>query len=225
MELSDRTVGVVTKNEAKIQPGYNLICQARETYLLDEDGRIINTWRSNRNVFSAYLLPNGNLVRDGSENDVAVAFQAGGAAGWVEEVTWENELVWSFAALPYDAYLSHHDIEPMPNGNLLLMLWQRKTKEEAIKHGRKPELIPDNEVWDQLTVEIAPNGKGGASIVWAWSLFDHLVQDFSKDIKTNYGLIAEHPELFDINYCPPGGKLDCLPECRYRGGHNSVGTG
>lgn len=33
----------------------------------------------------------------------------------VEEVTWENELVWSYARLPYDAFLTHHDLEPMPS--------------------------------------------------------------------------------------------------------------
>ena len=123
-------------------------------------------------------------------------------------MTWDNEVVWSFARLPYDAYLTHHDLEPLPNGNVLLLCWQRKTKAEAIAAGRRPELIPDGEVWDNLTLEIAPDGKGGASIVWSWSLWDHLIQDFDPD-KANYGVVAEHPELFDINYCPPGGKAAC----------------
>lgn len=103
-------------------------------------------WHSRRNVFAAYLLPSGNLLRDGSENEVAVAFRAGGAAGYVEEVTWEGEVVWSFSRLPYNAYLTHHDIEPMPNGNVLLLCWERKTKEEALAAGRRPELIPDGDL-------------------------------------------------------------------------------
>ena len=44
--------------------------------------------------------------------------------------------------------------------------------------------------------------------MWTWSLWDHLVQDYDK-AKDNYGRIVEHPELFDINYCPPGGKSRC----------------
>eukprot|EP00656_Telonema_subtile_P020630 TRINITY_DN21717_c0_g1_i2.p1 TRINITY_DN21717_c0_g1~~TRINITY_DN21717_c0_g1_i2.p1 ORF type:complete len:457 (+),score=62.13 TRINITY_DN21717_c0_g1_i2:106-1476(+) len=191
-----------------MHPGCTLVCGGREVYLIDADGCVVHKWRSSRNVFVAYLLPNGNLIRDGSENDVAVGFQAGGASGFVEEVTWNNELVWSYAALPYDAYLTHHDMEPMPNGNLLLLCWERKTKEEALQAGRRPELLPDGELWNERVLEIAPDGKGGASVVWTWSLWDHLVQDYDK-AKDNYGRIVEHPELFDINYCPPGGKSRC----------------
>lgn len=46
---------------------------------------MVHSWRSSRKSFVAYLLPNGNLIRDGNENDLAVAFRAGGAAGWIEE--------------------------------------------------------------------------------------------------------------------------------------------
>lgn len=41
------------------------------------------------------------------------------------------------------------------------------------------------------------------------SLWDHLCQDFDP-AKDNYvENIADHPELFDLNYCPPGGKGAC----------------
>ena len=48
--------------------------------------------------------------------------------------------------MPYDAFLTHHDLEPMPNGNVLVLCWERKTKAEAVAAGRRPELIPDGEV-------------------------------------------------------------------------------
>jgi len=209
--LASRTVGVLDRDDDRVQPGYTLVCAGREVYLLDLDGRVAHEWRSQRNVFVAYLLPNGNLLRDGSENDIAVAFKAGGASGYVEEVTWDNETVWSFSKLPYAAFLTHHDLEPMPNGNVLLLCWQRKTRDEAIAAGRRPELIPDDEVWNNLTIEIAPDGKGGADVVWQWDLWDHLVQDAAVGKDNYYGErgVQEHPELFDINYCPPGGKSAC----------------
>ena len=109
--LASRTVGVLDRDDDRVQPGYTLVCAGREVYLLDLDGRVAHEWRSQRNVFVAYLLPNGNLLRDGSENDIAVAFKAGGASGYVEEVTWDNETVWSFSKLPYAAFLTHHDLE------------------------------------------------------------------------------------------------------------------
>mmetsp|Transcript_65744 Transcript_65744/g.183099 ORF Transcript_65744/g.183099 Transcript_65744/m.183099 type:complete len:513 (+) Transcript_65744:69-1607(+) len=208
VDMKDRTVGVVHLAAGKAFAGLTLFNQGVETFLIDEDGRAINTWRSKRTVFASYLLPNGHLVRDGNDSDLATTFNAGGAAGYIEEVTWENELVWSFAALPYSRYLTHHDIEPMPNGHVLVLLWERRTKEECIRAGRKSEFLPDDEVWDQMVWELAPNGRGGADVVWQWSLFDHLVQDADPS-KENFGQIHAHPELFDINACPPGGKLGC----------------
>lgn len=205
LPISKRTVGVLYRDDCKTQLGYNLLVVGREQYLLDSDGRVVHEWHSKRLSFAAYLLPNGNLLRDGSEKVVAPLFLEGGAAGYIECVTWENELVWSFARSPYTEYLTHHDIEPLPNGNVLILTWQRKSKEQAIAAGRRPELIPNGEVWNQLVEEIKPDGKGGASVVWKWSLWDHLIQDFDES-KANFGIVKDHHELFDINFCPPGGK-------------------
>ena len=36
------------------------------------------------------------------------------------------------------------------------------------------------------------------SIIWVWHLWDHIIQNFNPNLD-NYGDIAEHPELFDIN--------------------------
>ena len=77
---------------------------------------------------------------------MAAPFETGGAAGYIEEVTWDNKLVWNFNMLPWFEYLTHHDIEPMPNGNVLLLCWQRISKEKAIMAGRNPKYIPQDEV-------------------------------------------------------------------------------
>lgn len=202
----ERSVGVVALNEQKVQDGYMLMCIGKEQYLLDSQGRRVHEWRSKRVVFSAYLFPDGNLLRDGSDNQFAVAFRQGGAAGYLEVVTWDNEPVWKFSKLSMNVFLTHHDLEIMPNGNVLLMCWERKCKDEALKAGRRPDLIPDNEVWDNLIIELQPDGKGSADIVWQWSLWDHLVQDHDES-KSNYAEdVSEHPGCFDINYAPPGGK-------------------
>lgn len=208
LPLEQRTIGVLERDDERMQRGYTLISAGRETYLIDEDGRLVHEWRSLRNVFCAYLKANGNLLRDGSENIEAPCFQAGGASGFVEEVTWDNEPVWSFSMTPYTSFLSHHDLEILPNGNVLCLVWERKTKEQAIAAGRRPELIPDGEVWNNLVVELEPDGQGSAKIVWQWSVWDHLVQDFDPK-KENFGNVAEHPELIDINFCPVGGKTGC----------------
>ena len=72
--VGERTVGVLRRG-AKSEAGYNLLSCGRETYLIDGDGRVCHSWRSKRRVFCAYLLPGGELLRDGSENLDAELFQ------------------------------------------------------------------------------------------------------------------------------------------------------
>ena len=48
-------------------------------------------------------------------------------------------------------------------------------------------------------VEARPTGPESAEIVWEWSVFDHLIQDFDPE-KPNYGVVADHPEWVDLNY-------------------------
>ena len=50
-----------------------------------------------------------------------------------------------------------------------------------------------------MIVEIEPDGPTGGNIVWEWHVWDHLVQD-ADPTKDNYGVIADHPELLDINF-------------------------
>ena len=133
----------MSRSEKLVLDGYVLVNAARETYLIDLDGRVVHEWRSQRNVFVSYLKKNGNLIRDGGEEEQQVAFRSGGAAGFVEEVTWDNVPVWNFSMMPSALYLTHHDIEPLPNGNVLLLAWQRMSKDEAIEAGRNPQLIPE----------------------------------------------------------------------------------
>ena len=85
----------------------------------------------------------------------------------------------------------------MPNGNLLMIAWERKSKEEAIAQGRDPELLKEN-LWPDHVIEVQPDGPTDGKIVWEWHMWDHLVQDFDRE-KLNYGVIYEHPELIDLN--------------------------
>ena len=48
-----------------------------------------------------------------------------------------------------------HDLEPLRHGRVLVLVWEKKSRAEALAAGRHPELIPDGEVWNNLVVEIA----------------------------------------------------------------------
>ncbi len=70
--------------------------------------------------------------------------------------------------------------------------------------GRQIIQNPLNEMWITAILEIQPLGDGEYEIVWEWHMWDHLVQDISTDYP-NYGVISEHPELWNINNGNVGG--------------------
>ena len=168
------------------------------TYLIDMDCKIVHTWKSNYiQGFGTYLLENGDLLRlDQFGSDIS--FTAGGRAGRVEKFDSKSTLLWEFD-YANNEHCSHHDIEPLPNGNVLIIAWESKTKEEAISAGRNPNRLRSNSIWPDHIIEVQPTGSNGGNIVWKWHIWDHLIQDYDPT-KENYGVVEDHPELIDINY-------------------------
>jgi Arylsulfotransferase (ASST) len=193
-------------NRAGASPGYTLFAplELERTYLMDMNGKIVHTWKTDtRPGLSEYLLPNGHLLRAGNL-ELANAFKTGaGAGGRVEELDWDGNLLWRFD-YANGTHIQHHDIEPMPNGNVLILAWERKAAEEALAAGRSPKLLPDAELWPDSVLEYSP---AAGRIVWEWHVWDHLVQDHDKT-KANYGDVAAHPEKIDVNYVLEGNGGD-----------------
>ena len=207
-ERENWTMGVVfCENNAT--EGYTLFSPipSNTTYLIDHLGRFVHSWTSpgeHRPALSAYLLPDGDLLRTANIADSAVGnFSGGGTGGKLERIAWDGTLEWSWE-YSSETFISHHDIEPMPNGNILMIAWEDRTEQEALQAGRNPEIASDspggeNNVWPDHIVEIEPVGNASANIVWKWHAWDHLIQDYDAS-KDNYGVVAEHPELININY-------------------------
>jgi hypothetical protein len=176
--------------------GYNLFAPLGKTttYLIDEAGNTVFTWPSAYRPGNAvYLLENGNLLRTGNTN--STNFNVGGAGGIVEEITPDGTVTWSFE---YDTTQGrlHHDIEPLPNGNVLMIAWEQKTESEALAAGRNPNLLTDGELWPDTVIEVDPET---STVVWEWHVWDHLVQDYDPN-QANHGVVADHPELINLNY-------------------------
>ena len=170
---------------------------ATTTYLMDNDGNTVHTWESSyRPGNSVYLLENGELLRTGTTN--SDDFDAGGKGGVVQKITADSEVTWEFFYSSNDVRL-HHDVEPMPNGNILMIAWELKTVDEAIAAGRDSNLLSAGELWPDHIIEVDSAG----DIVWQWHVWDHLVQEYDST-KANYGVIADSPELVDVNYTMAG---------------------
>lgn len=195
--LAQQTVGLFEYGN-EVFEGYTLFApqQNTSTYLVDNCGNLIHEWQSDLRPGSVvYLEEDGYLYR--AERLDIPGFTSGGRGGRIKQMDWDGNTVWQYD-LGDDTQRQHHDIEVLPNGNVLAIVWVEKTQEEAIAVGRNPIFLGDV-MWSEKIVELEPVGTNEANIVWEWDLWDHLVQDIDAT-KENFGVVAEHPELMDINY-------------------------
>ena len=115
----------------------------------------------------------------------------------IQELDWNGDVLWDFR-WDTEEGLNHHDIEEMPNGNILMIAWDRTTRDVALAAGRDPELLEGNEWWGGAVYEIRPTRPKGGEVVWSWRAMDHLIQTHDSKLP-NYGDPREHPERIDIN--------------------------
>jgi hypothetical protein len=198
---ADHRPGVVMVNQPGAFQGYTLIFPllSTETHLDDMQGRVVHSWHSEYPPGEdAHLLANGHLLRPAKLSGKEAILSGAGAGGLIQEFTWDGEIVWEFK-LHSETRTQHHSVAPMPNGNVLLIVWESKTTEEALRAGVKPKLADGGDRLVDSIVEIKPVGKTGGEVVWEWHMWDHLVQDYDQT-KENYGIVAQHPELIDINF-------------------------
>ena len=177
----ERTVGLLI-NEPGAAAGYTLFTGRWNTdiFLIDPLGRVAYAWHIDTQRDYIKLLDNGNLL----------------ALGWggIFEFDPRGNIIWQ-----YKVGGLHHDFIKMPNGNVMLLARKRKTREEVIAAGANPEFVHEDGLNYDYLLEVRPAGVSGGEIVWEWSAWDHLVQDFDPR-KPNYGAVAEHPELIDLNF-------------------------
>ena len=101
--------------------GYMLFTPEKNqnVYLINNCGEKVNEWTfSERPGLTCYILENGDLMR--------VSRGIG-----IEIRDWDNNIVWSFSFSDL-GMTQHHDIEPLPNGNILCLMRDNYTKDEII---------------------------------------------------------------------------------------------
>lgn len=192
-----RTVGLLLR-ESGACDGYTLFAPLRSdtTYLIDCEGNLVHLWPGNSHPGEmVYLLDDGSLLR--TEAISNVVFKAGGGGGRIVRIGWNGNIDWSYTYRSA-IVIQHHDIEPLPNGNVLLLAWELKCREDVIAAGVPEERAPADGLYPEHIVEVRPVGSTGGEIVWEWHLWDHIIQD-ADPAKPDFGVIAEHPERIDIN--------------------------
>ncbi|MBS7786894.1 aryl-sulfate sulfotransferase [Flavobacterium sp. CYK-55] len=196
--LKAQTIGLIEHQSGSLDDGYVLFAPntSNNTYLIDKCGQLVHVWNSQYKPGQAvYLLEDGTLLRTGNANNTT--FNAGGKGGIIEKIDWDGNVIWSYTISDTNQ-CQHHDIKALPNGNILIIAWEKITNTQAIALGRNPALTP-SVLWSEKIIELQPTGTNTGNIVWEWHLTDHLVQDFDAT-KPSYNSVASNPQLLNINY-------------------------
>lgn len=190
-------LGVLHKQQDKTLDGYTLFTphdSGNITYLIDLDGNIVHSWKSENDAMYAELLPNGNLLR--SEKGAGSPVTFGGWHGTLREYDWDGNIVWEYT-LRNDEAVAHHGFDRLPNGNTAMLIWEKKSWDDAFAKGRRkdhPNNYPEgftypngnvlHGIWPDAIIEVNPQGE----VVWEYHVWDN---------------IGTGPDQFDINYTLP----------------------
>ncbi len=189
---AQQTVGLFI-NSQKSFDGYTLFApiKSETTYLINNNGKKVHSWHSNYLPgLSCYLMKNGVLLRTGK-----VPGPSGGS-GIVEMIDWEGNVIWDYAINP-ELGKQHHDVELLPNGNILFIVSDVRSQAEVNQAG---SFTPLSEIKSEQIIEVQPDLiSGGGTVVWSWKVWDHLIQDTDTS-KDNYGTVSLKPERIDINF-------------------------
>ncbi len=156
-----------------------------------------HTWNftsTKKSAYSTYLIPGDTLVRTYGYTATG-GMTGGGVTGGVQKVLWDNTVVWDYQ-YNSSTYTLHHDICPLPNGNVLMIAYEVKTVAEATQAGASSS----TSIWAEKIMEVKPTGATTGTVVWEWHLWDHLCQNVNA-AKDNYVTsIVNSPQLMNINY-------------------------
>ena len=201
--MAQQTTGLF-EFDSQAEDGFTLFCpllSGHNQYLLNNCGEVVHTWNSplTSPANSMYLMENGDMLYP-AKADTATnnPIYGGGGGERIIRKDWDGNILWDYIYYTNE-YRFHHDIEPLPNGNVLAIVWVAIDSLSCIAAGRDPQLLTDGVLWSERIVEIEPTGLTTGNIVWQWDLLDHIVQDFD-NTKANYGTVEDHPELLDFNY-------------------------
>jgi hypothetical protein len=196
-----QTVGLFS-NQPSSYNGYTLFNSlgSTNTYLIDNCGNKVYEWNSNYSpAASVYLLENGNLLRTNRLANTTFAF--GGSGGGIEILDPNSNVIWSYE-VNSDSTLAHHDLEILPNGNILILAIEFISTQEANDYGS----TINADRYSEMILEVNPTTD---QIVWEWHAWDHLIQDTDPNL-LNYGTISDYPGRININYAFDGTDPDWL---------------
>ncbi|WP_046757153.1 aryl-sulfate sulfotransferase [Kordia jejudonensis] len=159
-------------------------------FLVDKTGEKVHEFNfPNRLGNDFEILPDGRLLGIFKDESATITF--GGFGGIVRIMDFEGNIEWEYT-LSDNNFVLHHDVEMLPNGNVLLLVWERIDEVIAEAQGS----TSPGDIYPEKLMEINPTTN---TVVWEWRSFDHIIQD-NDPAYPNYGIVSQNPHLIHVNY-------------------------
>jgi hypothetical protein len=181
------------KVNAQQQEMYTFCTGSTFAYLLDTSAtassQFYARWTISATAYSAHFLKDTIYQSTGSGS-------GGGSWGsvkkWICSSTIAATNVWTYAVSG-----GHHDICPLPNGNVLIIVHDSKTAADVTTAGS----THNGGIYSEKIQEIHQTGPTTGIVVWEWKLWDHICQSTNSAITSTYvSSVAANPQLMNVNY-------------------------
>ena len=142
--------------------GLTLFSVGTESYLLNNDLDQIYKWNHIQStVGTSYLIPDRTIIVQ-LRCEHSFGFSHGPIGGRFQKINFDEQVIWDFSYFT-DEYHPHHDFAPMPNGNILIIAWEKKT---TVEQGEVGRVDINNEFWPLKIVELLTIGYDSSTVVW-----------------------------------------------------------
>ncbi len=161
-----------------------------QAYLVNKEGERLFTWTFERNLGNDLeILDDGRVLGMFKSDNPTITLGGWGGIAQIRQP--DGTIDWEYELNTPDEIL-HHDPELLPNGNILMPVWERIDPATAQQAG----VDADFDIIIEKLIEVDPDTD---QIVWEWRSWDHIIQDFDSNAP-NFGDVSQNPHRIDINY-------------------------
>tara|TARA_B110000459_G_scaffold150346_1_gene163918 strand:- start:2362 stop:3636 length:1275 start_codon:yes stop_codon:yes gene_type:complete len=186
------TENVLVYNSEKIHNNLTLLVKnaSLTSLLVDKMGNTVYEWSFDTKLGNDFeLLSNGKSIGMFKRTDPVISF--GGYGGVVKIFDENGTESWSYDYTNGND-IAHHDVEMLPSGNVIFLVWEEISAFEAQAAG----VDFNSNVYAETLIEVNPNTN---QVEWKWRSWDHIVQEHDSNA-LNYDPIANNPQRININY-------------------------
>lgn len=189
--LDPQRIQVFNVNEIDPQPIFIVEGSSDSSYVLSKEGINLKHWKFEYKTGNDVQINNDGTLIGIFKPDEVPEISFGGYGGIIQKLSAEGDLLWEYSLFNENEIL-HHDVEQLSDGNVLALVWEKISSENAKNLG----VDTDVDIFFEKIIEINPSNN---QIVWEWKSIQHIIQNYDSS-KPNFGLPINNPSKIDINY-------------------------